>query len=231
MTPMRQRFAGFLNRRRPDPDPAMSPDREPSEAGDERRRPVLVVGLGNPGGEYGNTRHNLGARCIALLARRHNATLERHGRIDRASIAIGGRALHLGRPRAFVNESGAPIAAELRRLALGPPQLLLIYDDLDLPVAQVRLRGRGGHGGNNGMKSIIDEVGSGDFARIRIGIDRPYDDGVPVRDPDRIADWVLAEPGAGERERLEAAVLVVAEAIEVAVRDGLEIAMNRFNRR
>ena len=231
MTSMRQRFAGFLNRRRPNPDPAPPPDREASEPGDERRRPALVIGLGNPGGEYGNTRHNLGARCVNLLARRHDVPLERHGRFDRASIAIDGRTLHLGRPRAFVNESGAPIAAELRRLALDPPRLLLIYDDLDLPVAQVRIRGRGGHGGNNGMKSIIAEVGSGDFARIRIGIDRPYDDGVPVRDPDRIADWVLAEPGAGERERLEAAVQSAAEAIEVAVRDGLEIAMNRFNRR
>src|SRR5690606_31448329 len=106
-------------------------------------------------------------------------------------------------PRAYMNVCGPPIAAELRRLKLKPDQMLVIYDDLDLPVGQVRIRLQGGHGGNNGMRSIIGAVGSGDFPRIRIGIDRPYDNGRPVRDPDRIGDWVLSRPSDAERQLLE----------------------------
>jgi len=145
-----------------------------------------------------------------------------------AGIEIEGRTLHLARPRAFVNESGPPIAAELRRLKLEPSQLLAIYDDLDQPVAQVRIRLSGGHGGHNGMRSLIGAIGN-EFPRVRVGIDRPYDDGRPVREPDRIADWVLHAPSKVERERLEAAVETAADAVVVAVNEGVALAMNRFN--
>ena len=151
--------------------------------------------------------------------------------MDRATVQIEGRTLHLGRPRSYVNDSGPAVAAELRRLRLDAADLLVIYDELDLPVARVRIRPHGGHGGNNGIKSLIGAVGSGQFARIRIGIDRPYDDGVPVRDPQRIADWVLAEPGEVERQQLRQAAETAADAIELAVREGVDIAMNQYNRR
>ena len=192
-------------------------------------RPSLVVGLGNPGTDYASTRHNVGVWCVRELARRHSAKFERHGRMDSTTIEVAGRIVHLGRPRAYMNESGPPIAAELRRLKVARGQLLVIYDEIDLAVGQVRIRLRGGHGGNNGMRSIIAAVGGGDFPRIRVGIDRPYDDGRPVRDPARVADWVLSRPTEAERRILEAAVQTVADAVQVAVSEGVELAMNQYN--
>ncbi len=227
---MRQRFTSFRGRVLRLRTGAEAPS-EGSEGSEGPRRPVLVVGLGNPGAQYGNTRHNVGAWCVQLLARRHGARLGRHGKLDGATIEVGGRSLHLARPRAMMNESGPPVAAELRRLRLRTEQLLVVYDEIDLPVGQMRIRPHGGDGGHRGMRSILGAVGGNGFARIRIGIDRPYDDGRPVRDPDRIADWVLSEPGPDERRQLDEAVALAAETIEAAVIEGLDTAMNTFNRR
>ncbi len=224
---MRQRFAVFRDRLlRPQPRQSSPPAAgEPEGA----RRPSLIVGLGNPGGEYGDTRHNVGAWCVSLLARRHAARLQRHGQVDRATIEVRGHDLHLARPRAMVNASGPPVAAEARRLRLRSEQLLVVFDDLDLPVGQLRIRPHGGHGGHNGVRSLLDALGDNGFARLRIGIDRPYDDGRPVRDPDRIAEWVLSSPGAEERARLDEAVALAAEAIELAAVEGVDAAMSAFN--
>lgn len=214
------------------PSPRRDEEREePPEAPHAPVRPALVVGLGNPGQEYAATRHNVGVWCVRELARRHGAKFERHGRMDGATVDIGGAALYLGRPRAYMNESGPPIAAELRRLKLQRGRLLVVYDEIDLPVGQVRIRLEGGHGGNNGMRSIIAAVGGTDFPRVRVGIDRPYDDGRPVRDPDRVADWVLSRPSEGDRRMLDEAVQTVADAIELAAVEGVELAMNRYNLR
>jgi PTH1 family peptidyl-tRNA hydrolase len=187
------------------------------------------MGLGNPGADYGNTRHNVGAWVVSLLARRYHAHLERQGRVDRAEVSIDGHRLAIARPRTYMNESGPAIAAEVKRLRIDPSQLLVIYDDLDLPVGKVRLRLQGGHGGNNGMRSIIGSLGTNDFPRVRIGIDRPYEGGQPVRDPDKVANWVLARPSAADRALLDAAVESVADAVVLAMNLGLEVAMNRLN--
>ncbi len=230
---MPSRFAAFRRRR------ALSAGAQPDSASvegpatdgesNEPSVPALVVGLGNPGKEYGETRHNVGARCVALLARRHGARLERHGRVDRATISVGGRELHLARPRAYMNESGPPVAAEARRLGLRRPQLLMVYDELDLPTGRVRLRLGGGYGGNRGMKSVITSLGGNDIPRVRVGIDRPYDDGTPVRDPDRVANWVLTRPSPAERAVLDAAIELAADAVEFAAAEGVGAAMRRFN--
>ena len=225
---MRQRFSAFRNRvLRPGMREQPAPPAEEQAGGPAR--PALVVGLGNPGSEYGNTRHNVGAWCVNLLARRHGAQLTRHGTVDAAAIAVDGRALQLARPRVQMNECGPPVAAEARRLRLTTPQLLIVYDDIDLPAGQVRIRPHGGHGGHNGVRSLLDALGDGDFARVRIGIDRPYDGGEPVRDPDRVADWVLSAPAAEERARLDRAVALAADAVELAATEGVDLAMNRFN--
>lgn len=226
---LRRRFAAFRARLREAPRPDAAPE-EPEEApAGEPVRPRLVVGLGNPGGEYRGTRHNAGASCIERLAARHGAKLERDRRVLRATIEIEGHTLHLATPRSYYNESGPAVASELRRLRLLRDALLVVYDEIDLPLARVRMRPQGGHGGNNGMRSIIGSLGGGDFPRIRIGIDRPYDDGKPVRDPDRVADWVLGKPGREEREALEAAVEAAADAVEVAVRESVEAAMRSLH--
>ena len=198
-------------------------------SGDVEPRPLLVVGLGNPGTDYAATRHNVGAWCIALLAKKYRVELKREGRVDSASISIDGRRLTLARPRSFMNDSGGPVAQEARRVHAAPSQVLVIYDELDLPVGRTRMRLQGSSGGNNGMKSLISALGSDQFARIRVGIDRPYDAGVPVRDPERVAKWVLSRPSAADQALLNAAVERVAGAIEIAVRDGYDAAMRRVN--
>jgi PTH1 family peptidyl-tRNA hydrolase len=192
-------------------------------------RPLVVFGLGNPDDRYAQTRHNVGAWCVATLARRHGVELKREGRVDVAKIEVDGHALWIGRPRSYMNESGPPIAQEARRLNAHPRQVLVLYDELDLPVGATRMRLKGSSGGNNGMKSIIGALGSQEFARIRIGIDRPYDHGAPVRDPERVAAWVLSRPSPGHRELLDAAVERAVEAVEQAVRDGYERAMVRLH--
>lgn len=227
---MRERFAQFRrsSARPTEVDAGPAPREEPPPLAE--RRPVLVVGLGNPGDKYARSRHNVGQWCIRELARRHHVEFLREGRIDVGRADLEGTRLYLGRVRSsYYNESGGPVQGELRRLGLAPWQLLVVYDELDLPVAQIRIRAFGGHGGNNGMRSIVAALDSQEFARIRVGIDRPYDDGTPVRDPDRVAAWVLGTPPREEREQLEAAVARAADAIEAAAFDGIEAAMSRFN--
>jgi len=197
---------------------------EPMNEGD-LGRPMVVFGLGNPDDRYAQTRHNVGAWCIAELARRYGAQLKREGRCDMARIEIDGQALWIGRPRSYMNESGPPMAQEARRLKAHPQQVLVLYDELDLPVGATRMRLKGSSGGNNGMKSIIGALGSQEFARVRIGIDRPYDHGAPVRDPQRVAAWVLSKPSPQHRELLDAAVARACDAVEQAVREGYETAM------
>lgn len=240
---LRRRFAAFRDRL--GAPRAELPDEAPEDAADgsgEAPRPRLIVGLGNPGPEYQGTRHNVGMWTIQRLAERHGVELTRDTRVWRATIEVGGRALHVAAPRSWYNESGPAVASELRRLRLRRDQLLVVHDDIDMAVARVRMRPHGGHGGNNGMRSILDALGGGDFPRVRIGIDRPYDPdpddpdeehsrGRPVRDPDRVADWVLSRPAVEERAALDAAIREVADAIELAVVEGVEAAMNRLNRR
>jgi len=223
---LKSRFTAF-RKARPSPAP---PDPVEADATPSDGRPRLIVGLGNPGSEYGNTRHNVGVWTINLLAKRHRVTLQRHGKIDRATATIDDLEVTIARPRAYMNESGPPIAAELRRLRLPPEELLVIYDDLDLPVGRLRLRQTGSAGGNNGMKSLLGAIGTRDFGRARIGIDRPYADGKGVRDPEQIANWVLSPPTPNQRRLLEAAAERAADAVEDAVRGGLEAAMATYNR-
>lgn len=192
-------------------------------------RPRLLVGLGNPGNQYQNTRHNIGSRAIHLIARRQGAALERHGSIDRITVTVAGYEITLASPRTFMNVSGPTIAAELRRLNIQPEALLVIYDDLDLPVGRIRLRQAGSSGGNNGIKSLIGTIGTGDFSRLRIGIDRPYENGKGIRDPDKIATWVLSTPSPEQNQILDQSITRAADAIELALHEGFEIAMARFN--
>ncbi len=226
---MRARFTTFRNRLRRAPAPE-APAEPPADGEGGPRLIALACGLGNVGAQYGNTRHNVGAWTVNLLARRHGRQLARSGRIDGASIDRDGGAFHVARARSMYNEAGPPIAAELRRLGLRPDQLIVVYDDIDLPLGAIRIRLQGSHGGNNGMRSIIAALGSNDFPRIRVGIDRPYDGGAPVRDPERVASWVLSNPPREEREQLDETVALVADAIELAALEGVELAMNRYNR-
>ena len=203
----------------------------PREASDGPVRPLLVVGLGNPGADHGLNRHNVGQWCVTFLAQRHHVELRREGDVESARIPIDDGLLAITRSRTFYNDAGRAIVGEMKRLHATPAQMLVVYDDLDLPVGRVRMRLQGSSGGNNGLKSIIAALGgTQDFPRIRIGIDRPYDGTIPVREPERIARWVLARPSAQQRAILDAAVERVADAVEQSARVGYEVAMNELNR-
>ncbi len=190
----------------------------------------LVVGLGNPGSVYSHNRHNVGYWSVNRLARLHGIPLKARRLATIGQGAIAGIPVLLAKPRTFVNRSGHAVAALLRNFQIKPDQMLVICDDLDLPAGRLRLRPGGGHGGQKGLRSIIGTIGSGGFPRLRIGIGRPVVDGEPSWEPDVVAAYVLSDPTPQEAEALQAAVAEAAEAVETVLREGLEAAMNRYNR-
>jgi len=188
------------------------------------------VGLGNPGREYAHSRHNVGFWCLNRLARRHGIAFSSRGRL--AAVGDGrlaGRPVILAKPRTFVNLSGRAVSHLLQRYRLSPQQLLVVCDDLDLPLGRVRLRPSGSHGGHRGMRSIVEAIGSQDFPRIRIGIGRPQVAGEPTWEPEAIVDYVLGPMTAEERRILDEAAATAGEAILCLLSEGVETAMSRFN--
>ncbi len=201
-----------------------------------RRRPPslpharIIVGLGNPGASYAGHRHNVGARAVEQVGSVLNLPLNQKSKL--ALVGSGVTAygpVVVARPRTFMNESGRALQSLLNRYSATPQRLILIVDDLDLEVGRVRVRPSGGHGGQKGMRSIHEIVGSLDFPRVRIGIGRPYVNDAPSYHPDVVADHVLADPIPGEAEALQEAVRRAADAVIAILRDGVEAAMNEFN--
>ncbi len=191
----------------------------------------LIVGLGNPGREYAHSRHNVGYWCLNRLARRQGIAFTKRGRL--ATVGEGrllDRPVVLAKPRTFVNLSGRAVGHLLQRYRLSPQHLLVVCDDLDLPLGRVRLRPRGTHGGHRGVRSIVEAIGSEDFPRIRIGIGRPEVDGEPTWEPEAVAAYVLAPMTAEERRVLDEAAATAGEAILCLLAEGVEEAMNRYNR-
>jgi peptidyl-tRNA hydrolase, PTH1 family len=184
---------------------------------------ALVVGLGNPGPEYAETRHNVGARVAELLADRVGGRFSRHkAQADVLEGRLAGRPVVLARPRTYMNVTGGPVAGLLRYYSVDPADLVVVHDDLDLPFGVVRLKRGGGEGGHNGLRSISASIGTKDYLRVRFGIGRP-----PGRqDP---ADFVLKRFSATERKEVEFAVDLAADAVEALLLDGLEPAQNRFH--
>jgi len=184
----------------------------------------LVVGLGNPGLQYAATRHNVGFRAIDLVAKHLQTRVDRS--FQRALVGQGnyqGRKLLLAKPQTFMNLSGEAVSRLLRWYKLAPVNLTVIYDDLDLEPGRFRIRARGGTGGHRGLASIMGILGTGDFARIRLGIGRP-----PVNGPD-VADWVLSRPAPGEEEAINRTLALVPEVLWEIIEKGPESAMNRYN--
>ena len=201
------RLPGLLRGRRAPPEPPA----------------LIVVGLGNPGPEYARTRHNVGFRCVDLLAAGCGVKLSRRHR----SAAVGegdieGRRVVLAKPRTFVNRSGEAVSYLLTRYAAPPRSLLVVYDEMELPLGRVRLRPSGGAGGHNGLKSVLGAVGSGEIPRLRVGIGRPP----PGVDP---VDYVLGEPSGEEESALSASVELSVEVVRAVLTDGIDAAMNRYN--
>lgn len=214
----------FRRQNEPDPEPAPEqPARDPFE-------PVVILGLGNPGGGYVKHRHNVGTWTVNRLAKRHGIEFTRRsGLVEMGEGLIDGRGVVLAKPRVFMNESGKAAQQALKANGMKTRQLLVIHDDLDMPVGRVRLRPKGSHGGNNGMRSVIGVLGTQEFPRLKIGIGRPVVDGEPSWEPEHVAAYVLAAPGPRDRELLEAAAERAADAVERMLADGIEAAMAIFN--
>jgi peptidyl-tRNA hydrolase, PTH1 family len=190
----------------------------------------LIAGLGNPGPEYSHNRHNVGYWTVNRLARMHGVKLKAKSLAATGEGEISGTPVVLLKPRTYVNKSGDAIVPALRRWKVPPERLLVIYDELDLPAGRIRIRGQGGSGGYGGLKSIIATLGSSDFPRIRIGIGRPHVDGEPTWEPEHVADYVLSDPDGHAAKTLQEAVSRAAQAAEMVVTEGVEAAMNRYNR-
>jgi peptidyl-tRNA hydrolase, PTH1 family len=184
-----------------------------------------VVGLGNPGPEFERTRHNLGAEVVELLASRRGQRLrsEKGTRAVVAQAHLDGKLVVLAVPQTFMNESGLAVAALMRRFRVpGPDALVVVHDELDLPTGKVKVKVGGGTAGNNGLKSIHAHVHDPGYVRVRIGIDKP-----PGREAG--ADYVLHRPSRAQRDALDVAVEVAADAVEVIASHGVDAAMLRFN--
>ncbi len=186
----------------------------------------LIVGLGNPGKEYARTRHNVGEETVALLAGRCKSTLKA-GR-DKAMVAevtIRGHRCVLAFPLTYMNESGQSVGALTRRYGIeDPSQIIVIHDELDLAPAQVRIKDGGGLAGNNGLRSITQHLKTQDYRRVRIGIGKP-----PSKEHG--ANHVLSRLGKSEREELDVAIQIAADAVEALVGEGLDAAQRQFNSR
>jgi len=184
----------------------------------------VIAGLGNPGSRYASTRHNIGFWVIDELAARSGSRLEVlkcRALLGRAKLA--GEKVVLAKPMTYMNRSGSAAAALLRYFSLGPENLLVIYDDLDLPLGRLRLRPSGSSGGHRGLASIIASLGTEDFARLRLGLGRD------AGSEGESADFVLSPFEPGERELAQKAVHCAADAVEAFLALGVEEAMNRFN--
>lgn len=202
----------------------------------------LIVGLGNPGARYARTRHNVGFDVVDLLASRSGWAWEAHR--SKSLVASGSlrlpfaptpdapptaapayrdEKLLLAKPQTYMNDSGVTVSALVRFYKLELSDLLIVCDDLDLPLARVRLRSRGAAGGQHGLESTIRQLGSNAFSRLKIGIGRP------AHGRTENVDFLLSAPRGDERAQLDEAIAIAADAVLLWVAEGAEVAMNRYN--
>jgi peptidyl-tRNA hydrolase, PTH1 family len=185
---------------------------------------LLVVGLGNPGAEYEGSRHNVGAEVVDLLARRHGGALKRtKERALVAEVRIGEARVVLAFPQTFMNLSGESVARLVKRHGVADPEkIVVVQDELDLPLARVKVKRGGGLAGHNGLRSIKAHLHTDGFVRVRIGVGKPDN-------RDQGAHHVLKRVSKRERVELDIAVEQAADAVELIVSDGIDAAMNRVN--
>ena len=184
----------------------------------------VIVGLGNPGLRYARTRHNAGFDTVDALANRFGWKWESgRGKTQIASGPIGTEKVVLAKPQTYMNDSGLAVADLIRFYKLTPADLLVICDDLDLPLGKLRMRARGSAGGQHGLEDTIRRLGTTDFPRIKIGVGRP------THGRDENVDFLLSIPRGDERIALDDAIARAADAAHCWLTDGIGAAMNRFN--
>ena len=201
----------------------MLPEQPTRIEGGGGSRVKLIVGLGSPGAKYRDTRHNVGFEVVDELARRRR--LEFGASPTDALMARErgpGALVMLAKPLTYMNRSGGAVAALQRFYRIDPEELLVVADDVNLPVGRLRARRRGSDGGHNGFASIIEALGNDDFARLRIGVGRG-------RTGRQLASHVLARFDEPEHDEIATALARAADAVEAFVDDGIDVMMNRFN--
>ncbi len=199
--------------------PRRSPDAE------RRGTPAdyLVVGLGNPGDEYARTRHNVGTDVIEILAKRHSAKLckgKERAFVD--EVRVGDLRVAMAIPQTYMNDSGDAVRLLAHRYGVTIEQIIILHDELDLPVAALRIKEGGGLAGHNGLRSIKSHLHSDAFLRVRIGVGKPTSSA-------QGADHVLDRFSKRDRKEIDVTLELAADAVEAIVSDGVEAAMNRFN--
>lgn len=184
----------------------------------------LVVGLGNPEGEYAGTRHNVGADLVRLLARREQTELRRNKRVrcEIAETTVAGHRFVLCVPTSYMNRSGDPVQAAAAWFKVPAERIVACHDDLDVPLGAVRLKAGGGHAGHNGLKDLDRALGTRDYLRVRLGVGRP-----PGRMPGR--DFVLRRFQPAERETIDVTLEEAADAVVMLATEGLEPTQNRYH--
>ena len=186
---------------------------------------VLAVGLGNPGAEFVGSRHNAGSDAVELLANRHGGRLRRgreHALVD--EVRVDGKRLALAFPQTYMNDSGRAVAPLVRRYGIEDlAQLVVVHDELDLPLGKLQVKAGGGLAGHNGLRSITSHLHADDFTRVRIGI------GKPPGGKDRGVDHVLKAPSKRARTELDVTIELAADAVEIILAEGVVAAQNRFN--
>jgi peptidyl-tRNA hydrolase, PTH1 family len=184
---------------------------------------LLVVGLGNPGDEYAQTRHNVGAEVVEILARRHGGKLRKQKeRSLTDEVNVGGKRMALAIPMTYMNLSGEAVAPLVRRYGVEPGQLVVVQDEMDFELGRLQVKNGGGLAGHNGLKSIVAHLHTQDFVRVRIGIGKP-----PGQRQG--ADHVLRRFSKTERKEIDVTLEEAADAVELILAEGVETAMNRVN--
>jgi peptidyl-tRNA hydrolase, PTH1 family len=189
----------------------------------------LIVGLGNPGYLYARHRHNIGFMCVSYLAKKFRIEFDRKQGAARTGLGtIGGIKVLVARPQTYMNASGESVHTIMQKLNVPAEDLIVIHDDLDLPVGKIRVRLGGGSGGHKGIESIIQRTGTREFSRIRIGVGRPEADKETAKE-EAVISYVLSDFPKEEKEIIEAAIPKACEAIYCLITEGMTEAMNRFN--
>ena len=191
---------------------------------------LAIVGLGNPGTGYARTRHNVGFRCVDDYAVRKGVRFTKTACQARmAAFEQHGTRVVLAKPRTFMNLSGQSAMALVHSLRIPFGSLLVVHDDADLALGRLRVRASGGPGGHNGVRSIIESLGTDRFPRVRVGIGRPAGSGSATWSEDSLIDYVLGRFSPEEEAVIQEAIVRVSEVLDCIVADGVDAALNRFN--
>ncbi len=192
----------------------------------------LIVGLGNPGREYADSIHNLGFKCVGHFARKHNIKFDKKkGKARIGTGKVGETDVVVARPQTYMNRSGESVSRLVKYFNISTDNLLVIYDDMDLPLGKIRIREGGSSAGHKGMNSIIQELGRQDFPRLRVGIGHPETttaDGKAIGED--VISYLLSNLPSEEKKVIDNLLPLVSEAILCVITEGITAAMNKYNR-